>query len=1264
MDPNIQIQSLSNNPASPDFLGFEIIDISSGIELFCFRTDNIVVCRKFMVSLGDKGDGLFTNKMEEMDRQPAENAYALNDAVYSTTDQLSERQKIYENHQRRITTFPQGKLPTYMEIVKQLPVEFYFPPDTGITLSPEINSPLKFPGQPVTKYDPSTPIPEVKRRPWHDNFKPPNGPSTFYLINIGYGQEIGLESGWQALWNPQWKTYFFLDHFYKISIFEDTRPPLKQKPIVQKQVSNYGDRKHQPNTAIPNSVCRTTSVIRETAIRANSKPHGCVLYACGNNGRHGSPGRNGQTGTEGNKGFPGQCYGGSGTHGGHGQCGFPGSDGEHGANGTEASDVNLNIQGNSFELSIDGTSRFVAKLGGSETEEVLFINCCGGDGGHGGYGGKGGIGGGGGKGGRGLVGYPSFTPGGSGYPGGNGGNGGNGGPGGQGGRGGNGGNGGNGGICVIRSCIPQLLMLVEVDCTAGKEGIGSNGGNGGQGGPGGLGGYGGKGGNGGAGYTYLNGQSVYRQGFPGLPGRDGANGYCGLTGVSGCHGTNGNPGKDGGILWMITSSEGSILYESATRYDAKVTNFNVTSAIDDGIFEPNEQILVSKCCVVNTGGLPLPSGAIVFMPPTETIRFKPMQYELPSENMFPNQSFIIPITYYGRIFDQPPPNAPGPFVSSAQFHPRIEILGRPFEKSYLHRKITVQYPVKLAYLKSSENLTQGEVSVLEIGVQNISSMPYGDSPGSGGTVFLQVHLDARIILVGSANVNTESVPYSITYDPKVCSSMYIQMHNISAGQTVSVKITVQMESHAELFDRCLWQADLYLRGKLIEYNFKTIRICKGYTPQQPMADVLMITSDAITMKEFLFWQKIFEVLKLSVDFWDTVRYNGLSVDQMTNKCHQTSWKAQYNGKLILFPHCKLNLLHGKDIITHFHGADNPQLYKDLQSSMLLFLEDSPVKQCHSDKFHDQGDLIVLRHLACVSDEKKVLKDDYRGKHVFEPGTCIVSGQPYLKWEKKYLEKMEEMIPHLQPIVYHRSTLIQGNGLLLGYNYGLVDIRRIPLHRSCKFAVYDGAGGNLASSMSYDDVNVTPCSTEIPLASNYGQVFLMTALGIPLSSKLKLFRSQAQLQEEQATPNHKLELLLPNKYRLSVIEVIMITLAWEIADEAYGNDTESCRMGEFAQDFQENKTLYVANGQTIARGLKLIQAEIKERKKKIKNGQINQFIRNINQHISQIFYWLNQVNVNIHNLSCLPSMKYLIDRSRVHFSHQYWVKDNRWNLPDC
>ena len=79
----------------------------------------------------------------------------------------------------------------------------------------------------------------------------------------------------------------------------------------------------------------------------------------------------------------------------------------------------------------------------------------------------------------------------------------------------------------------------------------------------------------------------------------------------------------------------------------------------------------------------------------------------------PGQTFEIPVTCYERIFDQPPPNVPGPFVSSAEFHPRIEMLGRPFEKSFLQQTLVVQYPIKIAFLRCSENLgRRGEVDVL------------------------------------------------------------------------------------------------------------------------------------------------------------------------------------------------------------------------------------------------------------------------------------------------------------------------------------------------------------------------------------------------------------------------------------------------------------------------------------------------------------------------------------------------------------------------
>ena len=1262
-EPNIQIKSLSDNP-NKNFLEFQIINKNSGNELFHFRTKNIVECRKFMTSLGGTGDGLFTKKSETDD----EFIKASQDVIHPTEGKLSDQQDVDEKHDKNIqfadSSYSQlASVPSaYTEAIQQLAIEFYYSADTGITLFPELNSSLvNFPGQSVPMYDPSTNICKAYRRPRHDNFKPPNGPPVFLPVSIGYGQEVGLKPGQQILWNPNLKSYFFLDHIRKIIILDDPRPSSEQKPLVEKQNVVYGDRRPQPIEDLPVGICRDANVIEATTNRALSKPHVCVLYACGNHGRHGSSGQHGESGYSGSPGYAGSGRGGHGGEGGVGGQAANGADGERGAHATSASDVNINIWGDSHNLNIDGTNTFTAKLGGPKADGVLFITCRGGDGGYGGRGGDGGRGGKGGQGGNGCKGVDGIGSM-NGGPGGNGGKGGSGGQGGNGGNGGDGGHAGNGGVCVIQTSIPELLILIEADCSAGKRGIAGNGGNAGMGGEGGEGGYGGQGGNGGAGIMYrdINGNLISTpSGSRGPQGSPGYKGSSGPNGIPGLCGTDGNVANHGGILWVVSSSKGDILYESPTRYDVQITSYDVVSIIDDGIFEPNEQILVSRCCVINNGGLPLPSGATAFMSSTQTIKFVPTRYELPNDQMFPNQSFVIPITYHGRIFDQPPPNVPGPFVSSAEFHSCVELLGRPFEKSFLCTKLTVQYPVKLSYLRSAKSAGQGEVIVLEIGVKNISKMPYGDCPGSGGKVFLQMHLDARLILVGSANMNTSSIPYTVTYDPNMCDSLYIQLHHIPAGQTVNVQVTIQMESCAELFDWCLWQADLYLRGKMIEYNFDKIRITPLYIPQEPTADVLMITDNTITRKEFVFWQKVFEILKLSVDYWDAVYYNGISVDQATNTRHQSSWEGRYKGKLILYPHCRLDLLWSSDIVRHFHGPGYQEgPLKDFNSSMIVFLQDSQSKQRQSDQFHDRGDFVVLRYLSSAGDDIDLPGNGYGGKHLFKPGTCCVSSQPHCKWEKKQLKRIEKELPQQSAVVYYRAVDIKKSNSFLGYSYGQLGIRRIPLLRSCKFVVYDGAGGNLSSVMSYDDLNVTPNSIEVPLASSYAQVLLMTLYGMSVSSKMNLLTSAEQPQDSKIT------FILPNGYCISLPGLLMIAFAWEVADEVYSNRTgESERMGKFAKYIEESTELYVSNGHTIACGLKLIQEEVKKRNKKMKSFQVNRLVSSsINSYISQIFRRLRQAKVDMNNLQSLPSLKSLVDGSRVHYSHQHWLEDERWNLP--
>ena len=219
-----------------------------------------------MASLGDTGDGLFTKK-SETDGVPIEATQGLWDVIHPSEDELFERQQIYEKHEIKekvkdnTSSNSAGAPPTYTEAVQQLVVGFYFPSDTGIILSPEVNSQIKFPGQTISKYDPSTSLPKAYRRPWHDNFKPPNGPPIFSPVSIGYGPEVGLEPGLQALWDPNLRTYFFLDHTCKITFFDDPRPPLEPKPVVQKQSVDYGDRIFQPVGSLPVKINRDVEVI-------------------------------------------------------------------------------------------------------------------------------------------------------------------------------------------------------------------------------------------------------------------------------------------------------------------------------------------------------------------------------------------------------------------------------------------------------------------------------------------------------------------------------------------------------------------------------------------------------------------------------------------------------------------------------------------------------------------------------------------------------------------------------------------------------------------------------------------------------------------------------------------------------------------------------------------------------------------------------------------------------------------------------------------
>ena len=1276
VSPTSVIKPLSTDPKNKDFLSFQVLDgTTKQKEKGRYRAKDVVQMRRFMASLGGAGLGLFSQKSVEY-TAPIETIQGLWDVVHPSEGGVVELND-NEDTESEAKSQAASDLPTYDETVGKL--SFYSPKGMSIE-----KTHMSFPGTTLPKFSPQATYPKSFRRPKHDTFRPPYGPPVFTPLSIGYGAEVGLQPNVQILWSPTKKSYIFIDHARHITFHKDPRTPKQVPPAPVKKEFKIGDKKVEND--LP-SLNHASEVVRYAANRALNKPYGYVLNARGVNGNPGDCGQAGYNGSPGGHGQSGHSYGQNGSDGGDGSDGGPGVPGKNATHATQGSDVTIRLEGDASELRVSNVSNsftpFIANLGGPKRPEVLFVNCRGGDGGQGGWGGPGGYGGGGGQGGNGHRGRDGKNStrgrGGDGGPGGNGGHGGSGGKGGPGGQGGEGGNAGQGGSCVIKAKDPKLLVLVEADCMNGLYGPGGCGGKGGAGGPGGGCGRGGQGGAGGYGtWTETRGNTIYHYsgyGATGMKGADGIDGGDGGNGADGARAKDGKIAHNGGILWVVETEDGRPFRQSGVRYEVEVTNFKVVSGIDDGVFEPNERIAVSGVKVINSGlkydhkrqvrneettiakpgyipSLPLPAGAEIFFPSTNTIHFEPTRFTLPA--LEPDEEFVVPITFYGRIFDVPSPNEPRPCFQQANFESRAELIGRSFIKSFRPQKLDVQYPVKLASLRCNENVGRGEVAILEIDVRNISQMPYGSCANSGGEVMLQLHLDARLAPVGFGNPN-HRVPYTVTYDQSIPDSLYIQVQEIPPDTTIKVEVAVLMDSQAELFQTCYWQADLYLRGKMIEYNNTKIRVSPFYIVKNPPADVLLVTDANVTRKEFVFWQHILETLDVTVDFWDTARYNGLSVDMQTNARHPVSWEGRYTGRLVLYPHCDLRQLWGIDIARHFHGPNyRDGIPEDLQSGMILFMPPTAPRSVQDVQGKRRADIAVARHLAQVDESLEL--PPYSGRHFSQP----TSDAP-LKWEKKILKQLEKTDMSRLVVSSSRQLDIQSAGFFK-YSYGVVDIRRCPLLRSCKLVVLDSSGGSIGD-IGCDDMHISPTSLEIPLASHYGQTLLATLFGIPLACKLRLIKTVPELDESNRNETFTGDptFYLPNFYTMKKAQLAAICLATEIAEEVMNCQGVIARMNAFTKDVTENPSAYTTNGTTVIKTLQLIKHEMKRIKKRLNHSNVANAISEIKRQCTRIQEALRDVGVDCRKQEALPSMSILHEDGRFYRTHQYFMKNKLWDI---
>src|SRR5690606_10493776 len=122
----------------------------------------------------------------------------------------------------------------------------------------------------------------------------------------------------------------------------------------------------------------------------------------------------------------------------------------------------------------------------------------------------------------------------------------------------------------------------------------------------------GSGGSGGSGYSWTesesytdsNGNRQTRTTHHSKPG--GSRGRSGRDGRAGRAVLRAGPNGEAGSVSIEVHDEGGRATSYRSRYDVRLVSFEHRNANDDGIYEPEEKVSVSRVSIQNTGGMPLP----------------------------------------------------------------------------------------------------------------------------------------------------------------------------------------------------------------------------------------------------------------------------------------------------------------------------------------------------------------------------------------------------------------------------------------------------------------------------------------------------------------------------------------------------------------------------------------------------------------------------------------------------------------------------------
>ncbi len=130
------------------------------------------------------------------------------------------------------------------------------------------------------------------------------------------------------------------------------------------------------------------------------------------------------------------------------------------------------------------------------------------------------------------------------------------------------------------------------------------------------------------------------------------------------------------IVKLILSNshlQGRVLQQAATRYDLQITDVIFDDEMNDGIFEPNELLVIKKVRLANVGKLDCPAGSTFSFLSTNTVTS--MNEVVTLAGVPVGQTIELPVDFKARINNIPEPTKAGPQTFEATIKSNAELIG-------------------------------------------------------------------------------------------------------------------------------------------------------------------------------------------------------------------------------------------------------------------------------------------------------------------------------------------------------------------------------------------------------------------------------------------------------------------------------------------------------------------------------------------------------------------------------------------------------------